>query len=118
MAIYTMNAGEWYDRAAARAESANYLVATPTTGQTVAVPNNVTDVNIIPAGPLLALTVNFPTAPYDGQNLIISTTQNITNLTLVAVTGVIQSIAVTINLGATVEYKYLGRGRNIWMRKR
>ena len=118
MAIYTMNAGEWYNRSSVRSESANYLVSTPLTGQTVAIPNDVTDVNIIPAGPLLALTVNFPTTPYDGQNLVISTTQNITNLTLVSVTGVIQSVAVTINLGATIEYKYLGKGRNIWMRKR
>ena len=119
MTIFTMNSGVWRTPEAINRElAANYIAPTPTTGTTVNVPNTVTDVNLLPAAPLLVLTINFPPSPYDGQSLVISSTQTITTLTLLAAIGVVQNLVTTITLGSSIEYKYLGGSKNIWVRKR
>lgn len=58
---------------------------TPTTGSTISANNSLTNLNQLiaaPSGSLLALTINFPTNPSNGQQFCISITQIITTLTL------------------------------------
>lgn len=81
--------------AALHPQPARYQVVTPTTGSTVTINNNIDNFIIDPAGLLLALTINFPSAPVDGQLLTISSTQVITVLTvqIASLATVITSIA-------------------------
>jgi hypothetical protein len=57
--------------------------ATPTTGGTIAVNSNgYVNLVINPAGSLLALTINFPSNPQDGDTVNFSSTQIVTTLTM------------------------------------
>lgn len=96
----------------------DYGYAAATSGQTLQYPNNISDFTITPAATLAALTVALPTAPYDGQNITLSTTQAITALTLTAASGTIPNPVSTLTAGQTIEYKFLGQGVNLWVRKR
>lgn len=63
---------------------------TPTTGSTVTLANANADVRVFlnPAGSLLALTVEMPTNPFNGQSCVISSSNAITSLTLSVAGGV------------------------------
>lgn len=55
---------------------------TPTTGQTVTIPDSTGDVVVViaPATDLAALTLAWPSTPFDGQNIRILCTKNVTAL--------------------------------------
>jgi hypothetical protein len=57
-------------------------IATPTSGATVNILDDVSVIIINPAGLLALLTINMPTSPRDGQFLRLILTKNITLLTL------------------------------------
>ena len=71
--------------------------AAPTTGGTVNISSG-GDVALIlnPSGTLAALTVNFPSAPVDGDRIVIASSQIITALTMGngAMVGTLTSLAV------------------------
>lgn len=96
----------------------DYGYSAPTTGQTAQIPNNISDWTFLPAGTLAALTVSLPTAPQDGLTLTVSTTQTITALTVNATSGTVYNPPTTLSAGQTFEYKFIGNGINIWIRKR
>ena len=95
----------------------SYGYSAPTTGQTAQLPNNISDWTFLPAGTLASLTVSLPTAPQDGLNITVSTTQTITALTVNAASGTVFNPPTTLTAGQTFEYKFIG-GVNIWIRKR
>jgi hypothetical protein len=95
----------------------DYAYFTPLTGTTVQYPNATSDVILDPAGTLAALTVAFPTNPADGQNIVVSTSQTITTLTLTATVGTVLNAPATLVAGTAFEYKYL-LTQNKWFRKR
>jgi hypothetical protein len=82
----------------------------PLTGATVPVPQRSfqTGVLIDPLGTLAALTIQFPSAPQDGDLLSISTSQAITVLTLTG--GTIVSAPTTMAAGGHVMYAYSAGG--------
>lgn len=93
-----------------------YLFSVPTAGQTVTIPNDVSMVNLRPAGTLATLTVAMPVAPVDGQAVRIFSTQVITALTLTVSTGQTMNDAVT-TIGAMSGAAYLFSGiSNLWNR--
>lgn len=55
----------------------------PTSGSTVTIPDNVGDIVVViaPATDLAALTLAWPSTPYDGQSVRIVSTKNITTIT-------------------------------------
>ena len=71
-----------------------------------------------PVTTLATLTLALPTAPLDGQAITFSSTQAITAFTLVAASGTVYNAPAGLAAGATIEYKFLGWGINIWVRKR
>ena len=80
----------------------------PTTGQTLAIPNNVSMIQLTPAGGLSALTFTTPTSPYNGQILRIFTTQSITTFNLTASAGqtVNGNLAGSLSANTDVGYVY------------
>lgn len=96
----------------------SYGYSAPTTGQTAQLPNNISDWTFLPAGTLASLTISLPTAPQDGLSITISTTREITALIVNAASGVVYNPPTTLTAGQTFEYKFLGNGMNIWIRKR
>lgn len=85
---------------------APYQYATPTTGQTVS-SNGAPYLVINPAGTLLALTVNFPTAPVNGQKFNLACTQAVTGITLSAGGGTIDGTLTTIAANGTAGWIYI-----------
>lgn len=85
-------------------------------GQNLVVNNNVSDLIIIPAATLTALTITLPSAPIDGQELSIKTTQAITTLTLSGNgRGMIDTLT-TLAASGYATFKFLGVS-NSWYRK-
>lgn len=75
---------------------------TPSNGGTV---NLKTGLNIInPSGALLNLTINLPSNPIDGEEVIVSTTQIITTLSIAG--GTILNVVATLALGSFFGYIY------------
>lgn len=89
-------------------DGSGYEKIVPTTGQTLAIPNNISIVQMTPAGGLTALTLTTPTAPLDGQRLQIFSTQAITTFNLTATAGqtVNGNLAGSLGANANVEYIY------------
>lgn len=95
----------------------DYAYFAPVTGATVQYPNATSDVTLEPAGTLATLTVAFPTNPVDGQNIVVSTSQTLTALTLTTTVGTILNAPTTLLAGEAFAYKYL-LTQNKWFRKR
>lgn len=89
-------------------DAVGYSKLTPLTGTTVTVGNNVSTVQLTPAGGLSAFTLNTPVKPVDGQTLRIFTTQNITtfNLTASGTQTVNGNLAGALNANNNVMYLY------------
>ena len=85
----------------------------PTTGEKIALAATCTYHIMIPAETLDALTLTFPAAPIDGQELLIKSTQIITSLTLSGNGETILDTITTIAALGSVRYKYLG-SNNLW----
>ena len=88
----------------------------PTTGATIALPDDAHAVRIKPAGTIAALTVNPPAAPYDGQVLTLSFTQIVTALTMTALSS--QTIVGALTAGAVggfASWSY-EKAANTWYR--
>lgn len=69
-------------------------IVTPTTGQTVSINDADGDIRFIinPASSLLALTVNMPSNPRDGQVVNICSSQVVTSLTLSSVNTILGAL--------------------------
>jgi hypothetical protein len=63
------------------------LKVVPTTGQALVMPDGVYKYNLLPAGTLATLTVKLPAKPYHDQEVLITTSQEITLLTVTANSG-------------------------------
>ena len=87
----------------------------PTTGETIALAETGTYHILIPAETLDTLTLTFPAAPIDGQELLIKSTKTITSLTLSGNGETILDTITTIAALGSVRYKYLG-SNNLWYR--
>jgi hypothetical protein len=92
-----------------------YAVA-PTAGQTITIPDNYGDYLVMPAGTLATLTINFPAAPIDGQEITIKTSQALTALTLSGNGKTMFDGVTTMAVNAFVTYKYYA-GSTLWYRK-
>jgi hypothetical protein len=90
----------------------DYVVASPTTGQTVTIGNFTTYTFIAPGGALAALTIALPSAPIDGQEVVVLTTQKITSVTITAGVSILNP-PTTLPAGATFAFKYV-QGSAIW----
>lgn len=92
MALHGINASQ-----AVYAAKPSIFTASPTTGQTVALPDQVQDIlaYITPAGTLLALTIALPSDSVTvvGQVIRVFLTQAITTLTLANITPALTSVA-------------------------
>jgi len=77
--------------------------AQPTTGQTVAAASGVSALFLDPAGTLLALTVELPANPVDGQVFMMGSSRIITTLTI---TGTIVGTLTTLALGGFARFCY------------
>jgi hypothetical protein len=88
---------------------------TPTTGQTVTPANSNANIVMIikPAGLLAALTIAFPSAPFDGQRIIATATQIITILTLSG--GTIINPLTSLALNGYFSFIYIAAD-NAWYR--
>ena len=106
--------GDWETQALV---AHTYNKYAPTTGNTLALPNDASMVSVRPAGTLAALTVTLPVAPVDGHTVRIFSTQIITALTLTPGAGqTINDAATTITPAMSgVAYIY-GAGNNTWDR--
>lgn len=94
-------------------DSVNF--ASPTTGTTYTVPNNTT-YQVFSISAIAALTLTFPAAPIDGQELLVKTTGAITTLTMSGNTGhSIVDPVTTLATNAWVRYKYYNPG-SLWYR--
>jgi len=92
-------------------------IATPTTGQTVTIANQDDDIRLVvnPAGSLLALTIAMPSAPKDGQMVVICCSQIITTLTMTTagtILGALTTLA-SVNLYGSWVYDL---GTTTWYR--
>jgi hypothetical protein len=89
-------------------DTAGYQKLVPTTGQTITAANNVSVIQLTPAGGLAALTINTPVSPWDGQRLQVFTTQTITtfNLTASGTQTVNGNLAGALAANGSVEYLY------------
>lgn len=76
----------------------------PTTGSTVAITSPNTSLVIEPAGALLALTINMPGSPSDGDDVKLSCTQVITTVTMGG--GTIVGTLTTIAASGFASYVY------------
>ena len=93
----------------------SYSVQTPTTGFSITVGAGVKTLTLVPAGTLATGTIIMPAAPIDGQEIRVSSTQQITALTVSANAGQTISNAPTIlNAGAGFEYIY-NLANTVWL---
>lgn len=90
----------------------DYVVVAPTTGQTVTIGNFTTYTFIAPAGALDSLTIALPSAPIDGQEVVVLTTQKITAVTITGGVAIL-NLPTTLPAGATFTYKYV-QGAPVW----
>ena len=74
------------------------------------------DVNLTPAGTIAANTVVFPTAPVNGQQVTIFSSQTITALTLTATQTVVGGVT-TLAANGSVAYQY-SLANTTWYRMR
>lgn len=92
--------------------------ASPTTGQTVTMTDDMTDgtLYVTPAGALLALTVALPSNANSriGQIRRIVTSQIITGLTVSAASATIFGLPTTLALGGSVSFQKIADGK--WAR--
>lgn len=87
--------------------TANYAVATPTTGGTVNIGAGIAKQVLAPSGSLATLTVNMPSSPVDKQTVSIATTQSITSLAITAPGGATVSFTTgTLNPGGPLPFVY------------
>lgn len=111
--IYPSNTGATvYATVSQLRDSSGYQLASPTTGATVQVSNNVSVLQLTPAGTLATLTVTFPTVPIDGQRVEIFSTQILTALTLAGSGGATVNQTVTTFAAANTSVEYLYRAAN------
>lgn len=89
--------------------------ATPTTGQTVTIADNVTTLLVNAAGTLASLIVNLPANPGDGQRSEISTVLAITSLTLSGNGHTLLQAVGSLAAGGVVAYKFYA-GAGLWYR--
>ena len=92
---------------------ASQFAYAPTTGQNITLATTFTYHILIPAGALAALTLTFPAAPIDGQELFVKSTQTITALTLAGNGKTILDPVTTLAALGSVRFKYLG-SNNLW----
>lgn len=98
----------------------SYSYQTPATGFSITIANGVQTLILDPAAGLAAGTITMPSAPVDGQIVRITSTQNITALTVSANTG--QSIknaptALTVSTTGSYAYAFIYRSSNTtWYR--
>jgi|ERR1700693_1456240 len=81
----------------------------PTTGQTITIANadaGLVSVIVDPSGSLLALTVNMPTNPFDGQCIMIGTSNTITTLTLGGNGNTLLGTITTLAANGWVHFSY------------
>jgi len=85
----------------------SYDYSTPTTGFTYTLPSNLVRYVIFnPAGTLATGTFKFTTNPFDGQVVTISTTQQITALTINGNGNTVSNAVSTLAAGASVSYLF------------
>ncbi len=84
--------------------SVSYQV--PTTGFTITIANNITSLNIDPAGTLATGTINLPATPVDGQIIEVATTQTVTALTIAAAGKTLNNAPTTLVAGSGFSYRY------------
>lgn len=77
---------------------------TPLTGVTIDMTN--TQLIIVPAGTIAALTVNLPTDPYDGEEVGINMTQVITTLTIQSAGKTVANPMTAGTVGGFCRFKY------------
>lgn len=81
---------------------------TPLTGTSYQIPAGVFTVDIEPAATIAALTVVFPQAPVDNQNVLLMTSQTITALTLTPGSGAtISNAPTTLAANTSTEFRYI-----------
>ena len=90
----------------------DYVVVSPTTGQTVTIGNFTTYTIVAPGGALAALTIALPSAPIDGQEVVVLVTQNVTALTITAGVSILNPPTSIVG-GGTFTYKYI-QGYGLW----
>jgi hypothetical protein len=97
--------GDTTAQAAAEAAQMKTDTAAPATGATVSFTNDTSDRMMIlsPAGAILALTVNFPTAPRVGQLCCITTSQAITTLSVGG--GTVSGLVTSLSGGDLYSYR-------------
>lgn len=84
------------------------VVSAPTTGQAVTIAQATGCEIVQPAGPLAALTVNFPVPSGDGHTFELTITQSITALTLVPSSGVtIVGGLTSVNTYSATKWRYV-----------
>lgn len=86
-----------------------YQYATPTTGSTVSSTGEPYLI-INPAGAILALTVNFPTSPADGQLFNLASTQAVTTVTLSAGSNTIDGALTSLAANGTAGWMFTTNG--------
>lgn len=96
----------------------DYAYAGAVSGGGIIIPDNISDFTLLPNGTIASYTVSLPANPYDGQNVTVSTTQTITSITVSATSGAVYNAPTSLPAGTTFEYKFLGNGIDIWVRKR
>lgn len=83
------------------------VYAQPTTGFSITIPNACSWLNLDPAGTLAAGTVVMPTGPIDGQNVVVSSTEIITALTVDPSAGqTVKGAPTTIAANSSFAYRY------------
>lgn len=104
--------------AATAAALTDYQTASPTTGQTVVMNDNSIDglLYLTPAGTLATLTVTLPTNANSrlGQTRRLSTTQDLTALTVNVAGGTVVNSPTTLLANSTVAFQKVAT--NTWMR--
>lgn len=86
---------------------AQYKQLSSATSGTVTITDSGTDIQFIHIAALsVSLTIAFPTTPYDGQTLSISSQNGITTMTLSTGVGSIINALTTLAAGGTVYYMY------------
>lgn len=91
--------------------------AAPTTGQTVTIANASADVRLIlnPSGTLVNLTIEMPSAPYEGQMVQICTSQIVTSLTMSFAGIILDALATLAGAHSYGKWVYCSTG-NSWYR--
>ena len=96
-------------------DQANVMPIVPTSGQTISIPEQPTDVAIWlePATDLATLTINMPSIP-KGNSAYIGCSKNVLALTLVATGGSIFNTLVALTGGDLVGFMHFGA--QVWAR--